>query len=370
MRLTIMCRAGNEARATACTALLRYYFPCSVVVEKKVHVPLHLQHSTLHDIWQWNLLWYAYMYGGIVVDENCWVTSDMKSFFEYMRRENKSILYNPLCIISSTPKNILILEYLATLKWRKSKVGILLDDAFTLHSPYSIGYVFPRRIHFTKNPTVLLVSVNLGNYDPPQTHVKQTYVHETCLITSDNRVPEGRQNFEKSKKYRMLGFDIGRDYDLVVYIDSNISLQNPNFIENLVEHHKQHAWDMYMTKHNTRSTSLEELQEIKKDNYTINDKFYQGSHDWLTTMASQCKEQLHWCGFNALWTKSPRKHLVQMMFDEWWKLIRNDPCGRSNDQISFPIVYEKFRYHIAFHSAESIYKWGPDSEILIVAHSN
>jgi hypothetical protein len=193
---------------------------------------------------------------------------------------------------------------------------------------------------------VIIYTVNIGGYDDlVPSHVAQSHPHityKTYRSDEDNIAPTARGSYERSKRFRMAshllkGFE---EYDFAVYIDSNVEIINPNFISEILENHNEEKWDFLMSHHHHRNGVI---TEVMLANAYVPNKYSEVGLRALTPIAEECKETVTWCGFNVQWLKSPRYSNLKVHFNLWWDYIRLDPVGVADDQITWPIVYEKLK---------------------------
>jgi hypothetical protein len=204
---------------------------------------------------------------------------------------------------------------------------------------------FYREIYKINKPKVVIYIVNLGGYDTDKKHdkwVNQTYPNVTIKKyfntdeVSELDISDARNNYEASKKWRLSAHILKdvKDADFAIYIDSNVVLTNPNFVDKLLKDWNDNTWDMLMSPHETRNTHNEEAEAciIGRTRYTLStlEKY----------KAIRSNNFLCWCGFNIRWLKSPNKNNVIKLMDYWWSLIKDDSYGISNDQIVWPIALD------------------------------
>lgn len=129
---------------------------------------------------------------------------------------------------------------------------------------------------------------------------------------------------------------LGPAPDLLVYLDANVTIKDPRFIEDLVKDHEEHKWALLMTRHEQRTAAIDEIAECRS--------VMKYSHEGLDIQAALVgprdapanQECLHWCGFNAFWATGPEASRVAECMADWWAAIRLDPYGRCNDQVVWP----------------------------------
>jgi hypothetical protein len=90
-----------------------------------------------------------------------------------------------------------------------------------------------------EQPRIVIYSVNLGNYDTvPIIHEAQSQPYERVHYTSDeDRITlDSKTLYEGSKKWRLAAHLLNKvkGADIAIYLDSNVKISDPYFIENIV----------------------------------------------------------------------------------------------------------------------------------------
>lgn len=132
----------------------------------------------------------------------------------------------------------------------------------------------------------------------------------------------------------MRGFE---QYDLAIYIDGNVKIIDPKFVETIVGLHRTDPFDFAMTKHEERNTASEEIRACIRQT----PKYARCGLNLQLKIVSNCSQQLCWCGFNIQWLKSPRWANLKACFETWWNYLLQDPVGICNDQIVWPKAYDE-----------------------------
>jgi len=203
------------------------------------------------------------------------------------------------------------------------------------------------------NPRVIVFSVNLGGYDSrSKKHIAQTYPYDEVFYTSkeDLDISDARNYFEASKKWRFSAHKLNKvkNYDIAIYLDSNVYMMNATFIQDVVDHLSQNKWDMLMSPHEARTTNVEEANECIKCKTRFSDVSLDKYKDNIPSYNRLC-----WCGFNARWLSSPNSSNCAQLMDKWWEMIKDDPYGVVNDQIEWPVAleYSDIHFPIVFSHA-------------------
>ena len=203
------------------------------------------------------------------------------------------------------------------------------------------------------NPRVIVFSVNLGGYDSrSKKHIAQTYPYDEVFYTSkeDLDISDARNYFEASKKWRFSAHKLNKvkNYDIAIYLDSNVYMMNATFIQDVVDHLSQNKWDMLMSPHEARTTNVEEANECIKCKTRFSDVSLDKYKDQIPSYNRLC-----WCGFNARWLSSPNSSNCAQLMDKWWEMIKDDPYGVVNDQIEWPVAleYSDIHFPIVFSHA-------------------
>ena len=197
-------------------------------------------------------------------------------------------------------------------------------------------------------PNVLIYSVNLGNYDSPVNHVEQTYPNLTYRVYTDdvdNISHDSSVTYEKAKKFRM-GTPWLKDitqFDIAIYLDGNVAIIHPSFVEDIVQDHMNNKWDFLMTKHPSTNTASEEVIHSRQVS-----KYSKIGLNIMNKLVANCKEEVTWCGFNVQWLRSPHYKNLQRVFELWWDFVKIDPYGVANDQIMWPLVKKHLGHTINF----------------------
>jgi len=209
------------------------------------------------------------------------------------------------------------------------------------------------------NKKVIVYSVNLGNYDRDTfTHIEQTYPDVTYRVYKsdvDNIASDARNDYEASKRFRM-GTPYLKNletFDIAIYLDANVQIIDPSFVETIVNDHNILQWDFLMSNHESCKIPLDEIELAKKRQ----NKYSLEGLDRMKHLVEDCHERVSWCGFNAQWLKSPRYNNLKLIFEDWWNLVRVDPIGVANDQVVWPLAYYKSKetYPIFFREIAQQY---------------
>jgi hypothetical protein len=289
----------------------------------------------LHDnnIFDINLEAPVYLY-------NYWIASKtkLKKFFPWVQKL--------ICFIKSLPDELIKANAYYNPQDKKNYLGEekcleIFNKPYYTYEPF----VLERLTSQFFMPKILIYTVNLGNYNEHFPHVKQNYPFVSYKIFSNNEEDlfmDGRINFEKSRKYRMAShlLNFKEKYDFAIYLDANVKIKDENFINKILKLHDEYKFDFAMSLHNERKFGMEELNTCLK----YCPKYHPvGLERFKKIILEEKDGQLCWCGFNVQWLQSPNYSILTNLFDDWWKTLKIDPLGVSNDQIIFPCILNRYK---------------------------
>ena len=158
---------------------------------------------------------------------------------------------------------------------------------------------------------ILILSANIGNFDTPKQHVKQDIECDFEVFTDE--IPT-RPNRTAGKWVKMGGIHHSTDYDIIIWIDGNVTITNPSFARRMITLLKRN--DIAISHHPYRKTTGEEydyiLSEIEKGNKYLTERY---DPDKLKAEREIIGDDypLYWCGCFAYWNNQKFKN-----FGGWW----------------------------------------------------
>jgi hypothetical protein len=178
--------------------------------------------------------------------------------------------------------------------------------------------------------------ITASNIDDPVTHVPQTVPVDFHRAELSKRLPARLE----AKIPKMFGWQLVPNYDLYLWLDGNISLNNPDTIKYLLEQIEGH--DIVVIRHHRRPNIRQEVRYLRKglreqSIYLVtryNNELWKEQYEEICADKDYIDDLLVIGGI-FLYRNTPE---VQKMMKEWWYHV-----SRYNvqDQISFPYVLKK-----------------------------
>lgn len=113
-------------------------------------------------------------------------------------------------------------------------------------------------------PTIAVISANLGGFDNPQPHVKQSVPYDFHLLTDKNFLPRTNSMTPRlqARIPKMTAWQMFPDYDYYIWVDSSCRLSNKDSVKWFLE--QLGDADAAFFRHNKRKTVGEEASYLKK----------------------------------------------------------------------------------------------------------
>jgi hypothetical protein len=201
---------------------------------------------------------------------------------------------------------------------------------------------------------IAVISANIGGIDTPKQMPKQNIDFDYFYFNEGNLpVPmTGLDNRLKAKLFKMQAHKLFPNYDILIWMDSNIQVKTNDFIDTMVNALTL-DFDIAISKHPSRNCIYEETQfivdEIAKGNKYLSTRYNSEAliNEAQHFRANSHRENagLYWCGLFA--RRNNKK--VNAFFDQWY--MDNILWGNF-DQTNFVFEAEKHDMKL------SIINWG------------
>jgi hypothetical protein len=151
----------------------------------------------------------------------------------------------------------------------------------------------------------------------------------------------------EAKRYKILGHQFFPEYDVLVWIDANITLLKP--LDEIIKKYLPSDCDIAINRHPYRDCMYKEFDVLLKTPRFVN-------NPWLVEMLEQQRDHYEYCGFpkkygfweNNFIIRRNEPH-VNSMFNDWWAEI----CRwQWRDQVSFPVVYDAHKNKVRLNTID------------------
>lgn len=158
---------------------------------------------------------------------------------------------------------------------------------------------------------VLILSANIGNFDSPKQHVEQDI---ECDFVVEMDFAGKTDNRKIGKFIKMGGLNYGNGYEVVIWIDGNVTITNPGFARMMVE--KLADNDIAISNHPFRKTTGQEydyiISQIEQGNEYLKSR-YDPEKLKSERLIVGDDLPLYWCGCFAYRTGQKFTN-----FGGWW----------------------------------------------------
>ncbi len=170
---------------------------------------------------------------------------------------------------------------------------------------------------------IAVLTANIGKIDSIKGIPKQSLDCDFFYYTEDN-LPYPLPNLNNRLRSKYLKTQTHRflpDYDIYIWIDGSIRVHGGNFVENYMEHLKNHDIAIYL--HNERKNVYEEMEyidlQLKKGNDYLLSRY--GDQQMVKEALFYAKNQLpeDYPLFNCFTFVRCNSKKANQCFDEWWK---------------------------------------------------
>lgn len=187
-----------------------------------------------------------------------------------------------------------------------------------------------------------VIQASLGDIDNTVEHTPQTVPYDYHLFTSENFPLRDRVMLPRlqAKIPKFFGWQLRPNYDYYLWLDGNISLNNPSTIKYLQDQIQDH--DIVVLRHPDRPNIRQEVRYTRKgvnqqSRYVVS----RYTNEWLKEIYEVIEndkdyiDDLLVIGGIFMYRNTPK---VQAMMKEWWYYNSRYIV---QDQISFPYVLKK-----------------------------
>jgi hypothetical protein len=174
---------------------------------------------------------------------------------------------------------------------------------------------------------VLILSANIGGFDSQKQHIEQDIECDFKTVTDIGGSFDDR-TIGKMVKMNIHGHF--PDYEIIIWIDGNVTITNPSFARMMVERLETH--DIAISNHPYRGTTGEEydyiLSEIKKGNNYLASRY---DPEKLKAERKIVGDDypLYWCGCFAYWNNQFFHDFGKDWFEHERKHAMFDQCSFS-----------------------------------------
>lgn len=193
-------------------------------------------------------------------------------------------------------------------------------------------------------PRVAVYTAVYGKYDPFQRHAAQTakcdFFYFSDKEIADSRVPVTLKKVDredtlspimKAKYLRVHPFDIPEldSYDIIIYLDGNIRIGQPTFIEDLLKVSEVEKYALTISKHPEINCAYHEAWHSSTFPKYANTDLRQQSHDYEA--AGFPHNYGFYCSGFLVWNRKFSSQLLEFQ-KEWWEQI----CKYNRSTTAFP----------------------------------
>lgn len=189
------------------------------------------------------------------------------------------------------------------------------------------------------NMKICVISANLGGIDNPTIHVEQSIPYDYFLYTDENFPPRFNSFTPRlqAKIPKFFGWQLKPGYDYYVWLDSSISLDQPNTLEWLIR--QCDSVEIATLKHDKRTTIESEYLRTKKG--VREESMYYVTryvNEWIDEQMAEIKADKNYvddtlCAAGVFIYKNTPG--IQGMLKEWWYHVSR---YLNQDQLAFPFV--------------------------------
>lgn len=175
---------------------------------------------------------------------------------------------------------------------------------------------------------VLILSANIGGFDSPKQHAEQDIECDWKIVEGIPR--EGYSNRAAGKSVKMNVEQKFPDYDVIIWVDANVTITNKGFARMMVE--KLADNDIAISNHPYRKTTGQEYDYIISQ-IEIGNKYLSDRYDPEKLNAERIivgdNLPLYWCGCFAYWNTVNFHYFGLEWFEHEMKYAMFDQCSFS-----------------------------------------
>jgi hypothetical protein len=178
---------------------------------------------------------------------------------------------------------------------------------------------------------VLILSANIGNFDTAKQHVKQDIECDLlCVTENDGAYELTDRAYGKAVKMGVTGLNYETYYDIIIWIDGNVTITNPSFAKRMVSLLERN--DIAISHHPYRKTTGEEydyiLSEIEKGNKYLTERYDPKKLKAEREIIGD-DYPLYWCGCFAYWNNQFFHAFGKDWFEHEMQFAMFDQCSFS-----------------------------------------